>query len=185
MPLTLHKIVELYRASVPIAYATPQENLLDTVALPASNAWKRSGDDAGDAGIIDISLARFIAILAKYDAAAVGGYAEWIPLVSAKETKPAVDADEWHPLFMPTGGMTDKTLVGTLPTGTDFTAAPAFASLDGRLILGQTKAAVNATDKIRRAEVYQVAPWRWFQLLYHEGGSGSVGTLQADYVVGI
>ncbi len=183
--LRLETIIARIQGSTPVAFAAPAQNLLDSVALPSSNDWKRTGDDSGDAGIICVEFARRVGLYLKYNAAAAGGFAEVIPLLSAAADRPAADDDSWYVPFVPDGTMTDVTLAGTLPTGTDFTAAPSFAKLGGRLLVIATKVAANAADKIRRDEVLDVTEARWLQFLYHEGSAVAVGTLQADFNLAI
>src|SRR5689334_18496106 len=90
------KLSEVGQSAFPTPAKTFQANLVGSHQLPASNAWDRSGDRSGDAGVLSVAGARYLTLIVRLTSENAGDYAELIPLVAFTESKPAADADEWQ-----------------------------------------------------------------------------------------
>lgn len=177
---------EAQMPSTPMPAKTVQGALVASHQLAASQAWERSGDRVGDAGVISLQGARRITLWVTYTsdpASGASGYAELMPLVSGFETKPAAGDDSWFAMDANDGTVTPKTLVGALPTGSDFDVQPDFGQVKGRSLLLATEPADSNSDDIRKRWVLEVGDARWFQVIYHEGHSSGRGTLKVAYTL--
>lgn len=154
--------------------------LFASAALEASGAWSRSS-------IVDVVDARKITLLIDYTTDATSGtdgYVEIVPMVAFTSDSPAAGDATWFVPGVWDGSVTEGTLAGTLPTGTDFTATPMFGKTKHLPLCIRLDPADADTDRIQIAVTIDVTSARWFQLMAHEAGDTSnPGTLAVSYVV--
>jgi hypothetical protein len=164
----------------PRAAQTVSGALFASAALSASGAWSRSS-------IVCVENARKLTLLITYTTDATSGtdgYVELVPMAAYAGDQPAAGDATWFPFGDSDGTVTEGTLAGTLPTGTDFTATPNFAKRKYEPLCIRTDPADADTDVIQIAVTIDVTAARWFQLMAHEAGDTSnPGTLAISYVL--
>jgi hypothetical protein len=166
----------------PQSFETQAGSLIASAALLAAGAWSRS------AAVLDVRGARRITLLIDYIANAVGGvggFPEIVPLVSFEGQPPGAADPVWFGMGVWNGTVTEGTLSGTLPAGTDFTPAPNFAVTKHEPLIVSLDPADNVSDRVQMAVTIDVTSARWFQILAHEKGAPAAsGTLAVTYALG-
>jgi hypothetical protein len=165
----------------PQSFETQAGTLIASATLAASGAWVRSTP------VLDVRGARRLTLLIDYIAATggVGGYPEVIPLVSFEGQPPANDAAVWFGMGVWNGTVTESTISGTLPTGTDFTTAPNWSVAKHEPLIVSLDPADNVADRIQVAITLDITSARWFQIIAHERGAPAApGTLAVSYALG-
>lgn len=150
-------------------------------ALEAAGAWDRST-------IIDVRGARRLTLLIDFTSDATGGtgaIAEIVPLRAFAADAPAAGAATWRTFADHDGIAVMTTLAaGTLPSGTDFSAAPNFVVRTFAGLVIRTDPFDNDTDVIQMSVELDVTSCRFVQLMAHEAGDTSnPGTLAIGYVL--
>ncbi len=170
----------LVSPSTPRAGQRDAASLFASATLGASGAWSRSS-------IVSVEGCRKLTMLITYTTDATSGtdgYAEIVPMAAYTVAEPAAGDATWFPFGDSDGTVTEGTLAGTLPTGTDFSATPNFAKRKYEPLCLRLDPADNDTDVIQMAITIDVTACRWFQLMAHEAGDTSnPGALAISYVL--
>lgn len=167
------------RAVTPWAGKGSAVELVAVATLAASGAYTRST-------IVDLTGARFLTLYVDFDAAAIANVLSMVPMFSAQLASPAAGDDEWFSPGVWDGTVTAGTLTASsVPSGGDYTISPDFGRILYRSLDIRTEPADATTDEIRVCFTLNVAPHRWFHLLYAEAGVvGTPGALRIKYALG-
>jgi hypothetical protein len=166
--------------STPVAGKGVSTALVASATMSASGAWSRSS-------IVNLGTARKITFELTYTTDGTGGtdgYVEIVPMVAATREQPAANDATWFTMGYTDGTYTEGTLSGTLPSGTDFSAAPNFAKVKFEGLCIRTDPADADTDVVQIKVSLDVSDARWIQLMYHEAGdTANPGALAISYVL--
>jgi hypothetical protein len=149
------------RASTPIPGEGVAATLLDSTALTTS-------PNGGVSSIVSVEGYRYVTLWITGSADAASAYPHIIPLVSGAGPLPLLGDDSWYGLAERDTSATATLLVGTLPTGADYTIAPEWAVVTTRPLVIRLEASDANTDEIRMCVTLNVAHARWMYIACEE-----------------